>query len=73
MKQYYVNSIINQHKAYKFDNIVTIISTTLVFQHTDDHNLILSIDKIHFTCLNRHHINKAPQQDDGKYYVVTSR
>ena len=67
----HVNNIINRHKAYKFDDIVTRISTTLVFQHTDDYNLILSIDKIHFTCLNHHHINKVLQQDNGKYYVVT--
>ena len=30
-----------QVKAYKFDNIVTRKSITLVLQHTDDHNLIL--------------------------------
>ena len=40
------------NKAYKFDNIVTIIYTIPVFQHTDNHNLISSTDQICFAYFN---------------------
>ena len=59
MKQ--VNSVMNQYKIYKFDNIVTKISITQVIQHIDDHNLIYSIDQICFACLNRLKTNKTSQ------------
>ena len=66
------HNIINRYKAYKFDNIVTRISTTLVLQHIDDHNLISLTDQILFVCMNLPHKNKTFQQDDEQYYAVTS-
>ena len=64
-----INNIINWYKTYKFDEIMTIIYVTLVFQHINDYNLISLTDQICFDYLNHLHTNNMSQQDNKQHYI----